>query len=339
MRLGHGLDPDVELGRSSAPSMPPASAPMSPRARARVWRSSPAEPRFDEAPAFYAPTVVTGARADMRLMREEIFGPVVASPPSTTPTRARRRQRHRLRPRRLGLDGEPVDGPPLRRRDPRRHTVWVNCHSYFLAGTAEGRPQGERLGPPRTARRGWRTIWRRRPSAWWSDPLRRRPVGEVPARRPIKVYSIPAGAACAVLVRLRLPIPPRSSSACRTGPAWWHSPGRPCAPRVETDRVDVEPVVDDVGPEVRRHDLSEDDLARTVTASVVCRRPFEGRGRGGDARRRDACFPQWRRGRPSPVRPLRARRGHRADVHGVHHRHVHDVDREDAGVRMFQAVS
>ena len=57
---------------------------------------------------FYAPTVLTGVSHDMRIMREEIFGPVLPIIVVDSEDRGGgARQRQRLRPRCLGLDLRP----------------------------------------------------------------------------------------------------------------------------------------------------------------------------------------------------------------------------------------
>ena len=65
---------------------------------------------------FIAPTVLTGVTHEMRIMREEIFGPVL--PIVVVDSEAgggRARQRLRVRPRRLGLDQGPPEGRADRR--------------------------------------------------------------------------------------------------------------------------------------------------------------------------------------------------------------------------------
>ncbi len=67
---------------------------------------------------FIAPTVLAGVEDDMRIMREEIFGPV--APVVVVARRgrgARARERLQLRPRRLGLDHRPREGRADRAAD------------------------------------------------------------------------------------------------------------------------------------------------------------------------------------------------------------------------------
>ena len=88
---------------------------------------------------FFAPAVLTGVTDDMRIMREEIFGPVV--PIVTVGLRGggdRAGERLRVRPGRVGVD----HGPRPRRSHARRleaGMVWVNDHMY---STARARARG-----------------------------------------------------------------------------------------------------------------------------------------------------------------------------------------------------
>lgn len=81
LKLGSGFDPETQLG-------PLISARQMERVSALVASGveEGAEPlcgaaRDDRKGYFYRPTVLTGGRADMRITREEVFGPVVLAMP------------------------------------------------------------------------------------------------------------------------------------------------------------------------------------------------------------------------------------------------------------------
>jgi phenylacetaldehyde dehydrogenase len=82
LRLGHGLDPHVDLG-------PLVSAGHSARVAAYVdegvGEGVEVVTGGVRTGAFYLPTVLIGASEQMRLMREEIFGPVVTVTPFDDP--------------------------------------------------------------------------------------------------------------------------------------------------------------------------------------------------------------------------------------------------------------
>ena len=96
---------------------------------------------------FVQPTVLVDTTPDMRIVREEIFGPVVAAMPfSDLDEIAAAGQRHRLRTGRRHLDLRHLQGPP-RRRDSSRP-----ARSGSTATTSSTRPalrrlQAVRLGP------------------------------------------------------------------------------------------------------------------------------------------------------------------------------------------------
>ncbi|MDX2377410.1 aldehyde dehydrogenase family protein [Microbacterium sp. LRZ72] len=131
LRLGHGLDPHADLG-------PLVSATQAERVDAFVAEGRAAGVdvvtggrRDGPAGTFYSPTVLTGVREDMRLMREEIFGPVAA----VTPFDDLDEVIGWANDTRYGLAASVfTQGLSNAHRIAGRlqsGTVWVNCHSFL----------------------------------------------------------------------------------------------------------------------------------------------------------------------------------------------------------------
>ena len=125
-----------------ARSSPTSSSTGSPatwtRAARTAPRRSPAARRYGDKGYFVEPTVLTNTTPDMKVVREEIFGPVRGRRAVPATRRHRRsRQRHRVRSRRRRLDPDIAKAHALAKKL-RAGTVWINCYNVFDAALPFG---------------------------------------------------------------------------------------------------------------------------------------------------------------------------------------------------------
>ena len=156
IRLGHGTDDATEAGALiSAEHRAKVEGvcrrcPRGGRARGRR-RPTADEPEL-QAGFFYRPTVIADVRRDMRIVREEVFGPVLTVERFDDRGRGdRARQRHRLRPGRRGLDGRRRGAQRVAGRL-RAGTVWINDYNVYMPAGRVGRLQAVGHRPRARAR-------------------------------------------------------------------------------------------------------------------------------------------------------------------------------------------
>ena len=102
--------------------------------------------RFGDRGYFVEPTVLTDTRPDMRVVREEIFGPVVVAAPFSSLDDIAPGQRHRLRARRRDLDQGHLQGPRPGQEDAGRHGLDQLLQHLRRRPAVRG-VQAVRLGP------------------------------------------------------------------------------------------------------------------------------------------------------------------------------------------------
>jgi phenylacetaldehyde dehydrogenase len=138
LRLGHGLDPTVDLG-------PLINRKQADRVAAYVTEAVTqgvdvvtGGRQSGEHGTFYAPTVITRVREDLRLMREEVFGPVVTVTAFDEPDEAIAYANDSAYGLAASLWTGDLSAAHRLAARIQAGTVWINCHAYFSPELPKG---------------------------------------------------------------------------------------------------------------------------------------------------------------------------------------------------------
>lgn len=138
LTLGHGLDPATDLGPLVNRKQADRVAGFIREGRSEGAEIAAGGRQDGEFGTFFEPTVVTSVRPDMRLMREEIFGPVVAVTPFDDPDEAIAFANDSP----YGLAGsvwtQDLSNAHRLAASVKAGTIWINCHSYFSPELPKG---------------------------------------------------------------------------------------------------------------------------------------------------------------------------------------------------------
>jgi len=138
LNLGHGLDPTVDLGPLINRKQADRVAGYVTEAVAHGVEVVTGGRQTGAEGTFYTPTVITRVREDLRLMREEVFGPVVTVAAFDEPDEAIAHANDSV----YGLAASVWTGDhgAAQRLAARIQagTVWINCHAYFSPELPKG---------------------------------------------------------------------------------------------------------------------------------------------------------------------------------------------------------
>jgi phenylacetaldehyde dehydrogenase len=138
LQLGHGLDPAADLGPRVNRKQADRVASYVTEGVSQGVELVAGGRQSGEFGTFYDPTVVTRVREDMRLMREEIFGPVVAVTPFDEADEAVAFANDSPYGLAASIWTENLSSAHRLAARIRSGTVWINCHSYFSPELPKG---------------------------------------------------------------------------------------------------------------------------------------------------------------------------------------------------------
>jgi acyl-CoA reductase-like NAD-dependent aldehyde dehydrogenase len=131
LRLGHGLDPESDLGPLVSVEQAQRVERFVEEGRAAGATVLSGGVREGAAGTFYHPTVVTDVTADMRLMKEEIFGPVAVITPFDDLDEVVGWANDSSYGLAASVFTEGLSSAHRVAARLQAGTVWVNCHSYL----------------------------------------------------------------------------------------------------------------------------------------------------------------------------------------------------------------
>ncbi|MCX5516286.1 betaine-aldehyde dehydrogenase [Kaistia algarum] len=138
LKLGHGLAPDTDLGPLVSRRQADRVASYVEGGRADGAEIVAGGRQDGEFGTFFEPTIVTNTRPDMALMREEIFGPVVAVTPFDETDEVLALANDSRYGLAASLWTESLSSAHRMAAEIRAGTVWINCHSYFSPELPKG---------------------------------------------------------------------------------------------------------------------------------------------------------------------------------------------------------
>jgi phenylacetaldehyde dehydrogenase len=140
IRLGPGMDPATEMGPLvSAEQFARVNGYLSAGKKAGATAASGGgRPANLERGYFVAPTVFTGVKPDMKILREEIFGPVVCTVPFKDPEEVAAAGNDTAYGLAAAVWTKDISKAHRMARTLKAGTVWINCYNQFDAASPFG---------------------------------------------------------------------------------------------------------------------------------------------------------------------------------------------------------
>ncbi|WP_298199402.1 aldehyde dehydrogenase family protein [Novosphingobium sp.] len=138
LKLGHGLAPDTQMGPVVSARHAERVEGFLTRARADGATILTGGERTGDAGTFITPTVVTGVRPDMEIVREEVFGPVLVAQPFDEVDEVIAAANDSDYGLAAAVWTESLSTAHRMTSAIRAGTVWINCHAMYDASLAIG---------------------------------------------------------------------------------------------------------------------------------------------------------------------------------------------------------
>ncbi|WP_439533350.1 aldehyde dehydrogenase family protein [Polymorphobacter sp.] len=138
LKLGHGLAADTQMGPLVSQRHAERVEGFLQRARAEGATMLTGGDRHGDAGTFISPTVVTGVRPEMEIVREEVFGPVVVAQPFDDVEEVVAAANDSAYGLAASVWTESLSAAHRMASDIRAGTVWINCHAMYDASLAIG---------------------------------------------------------------------------------------------------------------------------------------------------------------------------------------------------------
>lgn len=138
LKLGHGLDPATQMGPLVSARQAERVAAFVAGAKAEGATILTGGELSGEANTFLSPTVITNARPDMTIVREEVFGPVLVVQPFDEPEDVLAAANDSEYGLAAGVWTESLSTAHRMASALKAGTVWINCHAMYDAALPIG---------------------------------------------------------------------------------------------------------------------------------------------------------------------------------------------------------